>query len=767
MGIKDTLSNGLKGFGKSRIQVSHGTIITYTALLLILFIAFTIRVLPMRWEIPSGTLGLNEFDPFYQYSLVNKMVTDGLLSPYWPTAWINTQQFYPAGLDMSQSLPSLPMTAAIIYNIISALGVNVDLISFCSIMAPILGTLAVLLIYFVTKDLAGKTAGLLSAFVLALMPSFIQRSSLGFFDTETVGIVSLLLFIFLFLRAIDSARSLRSMVLYSIGAAGALAYFAAGWGAAYYLIDLVALFSIVLVFMKRYSQRLLFSYSITFGLGLFIAIAVPFLSPNYLTTGTVIPVAAVFAVLCIAEVMRAQITVRTKTMLAAAMLGVVVVGVALFAVFGDLTSIAGKFISVLDPFQRSSQPLIESVAEHRITAWGSMYYELGIGILFFLTGLYFTIKNPTNRNIFLLLFGLTSLYFASSMVRLLVLFAPAFAILLSIGVLGLLKPFNTLTKEASAQVTVKSKRSLRRVGREYGAIAILLIFALLVSSYAFALQTGGQPRVYESAYNPIAISAASLPLNAPNGQIPTWLNMISYIQTNLQQDEVVASWWDYGNWIGILGNVTTLCDNTTVNGTQIENVGYAMMANETESIRMLRNYDGDYVLVYVVAQIETTSTGALTGNVTFAGYGDEGKWAWMARISGGAQERFLNESFMTDTYKWTNELDFGNSSRLGYDFNDTNTNGLIDQGELIPNAMGQNSTIYKLMTHAMQQWANINGFGTTQTPVTPEFFTPAYISGLEVPFEQINSLQYRGLIPLVALYKINYDAYNNATSTSP
>ena len=126
------------------------------------------------------------------------MVTDGLLSPYWPTAWINTQQFYPAGLDMSQSLPSLPMTAAIIYNIISALGVNVDLISFCSIMAPILGTLAVLLIYFVTKDLAGKTAGLLSAFVLALMPSFIQRSSLGFFDTETVGIVSLLLFIFLF-----------------------------------------------------------------------------------------------------------------------------------------------------------------------------------------------------------------------------------------------------------------------------------------------------------------------------------------------------------------------------------------------------------------------------------------------------------------------------------------------------------------------------------------------------------------------------------------
>ena len=65
MGFKQTLSKGLKGIG--RLQVSHGSVITYTALILILFVAFTIRVLPIRWEIPSGTLGLNEFDPYYQY----------------------------------------------------------------------------------------------------------------------------------------------------------------------------------------------------------------------------------------------------------------------------------------------------------------------------------------------------------------------------------------------------------------------------------------------------------------------------------------------------------------------------------------------------------------------------------------------------------------------------------------------------------------------------------------------------------------------------
>ena len=153
------------------------------------------------------------------------MVKNGLLSPYWPTHWINTQQFYPAGIDMGLNLPSLPMTTAILYNIVTRLGVNIDLMSFCSLMAPILGTIAVLLLYFVGKDMGGKTVGMLAALIMALSPSVIQRSSLGFFDTETVGVLALLLFIFLFLRAIEPNRSLRSMLLYSLGAAGAVSIF--------------------------------------------------------------------------------------------------------------------------------------------------------------------------------------------------------------------------------------------------------------------------------------------------------------------------------------------------------------------------------------------------------------------------------------------------------------------------------------------------------------------------------------------------------------
>ena len=194
---------------------SRASIICYSALILILIIAFTVRILPIRWEIPSGTIRLNEFDPYFQFSLTNHMVDNGLLSPYYPEPWRNEQLWYPSGLDMSKSLPSLSMTAATLYSIVSFFGANIDLMAFCSLLPAVLGSFACLILFFVGKDMGGKTIGLFSALFLALSPSFLQRSSLGFFDSELPGMIGLLLFIFMFLRLIDSKRSLLSSILYS------------------------------------------------------------------------------------------------------------------------------------------------------------------------------------------------------------------------------------------------------------------------------------------------------------------------------------------------------------------------------------------------------------------------------------------------------------------------------------------------------------------------------------------------------------------------
>ena len=695
---------------------------------------------------------LNEFDPYYQYSLTRYMVQNGLLSPYWPTPWINTQQWYPDGLDMSTSLPALPMTAAILYSIVSFLGVNVDLMAFVSFLPVIMGTLSCLVVYFIGKDMGGKAVGLFAALFLALAPSFLARTALGFFDTEVPGILGLLLFIFMFLRAIEETRSLRSSLIYSFGAAAALAYFIMGWGAAYFIMDLAVLFVFVLILLKRYTPRLLLSYSITFGLALFIATKVPYISLSYLISGPVIPVAGVFLLLCIAEVLRHNISMRTKISLAVTSLAAVVAGFVVMWQLGYIAGVAGKFITVLDPFIRSATPLIESVAEHRISAWGNIYYELGLGILFFLAGLYFTLRNPTNRNVFLLLFGATSLYFAASMVRLLVIFAPAFSLLAAMGILGVLKPFYALLREAP-QIAIKSKRRIARVSKEYSGAAIFLVFILLLTNLAFSPQNSGIPRVYGQAYSPITISAASLPIgsNLPE-PAQEWLDMVSWTEHNLQSTTVVCAWWDYGYWLSILGNVTSLADNATVNGTQIENIGFIFMAPEQQSLQMLEKYNAKYILVFVTLALGSSTT-QQQYIVSPAGFGDEGKWMWMARISGQARDRFVQTGLISAELAWTDENTFGaiNNETRTWQWND----------------VGKNSTVYKLMSWAKQRWVDVSGVesgvAADEAGVQPTYFKEAYFAG-----ENLNAIdasaKYGGLIPLVALYEIDWQKYYNATS---
>ena len=757
-GIKERLGNSLSIFSRLRIQVSHGSIIAFAALVMILFVAFTVRILPLRWEnLSGGTALLNEFDPYYQFSITQHMVQNGLLSPYWPTHWINTQKWYPDGLDMSTSLPALPMTAAVLFQVVSLFGAKIDLMTFCSILPAIMAAVSCLVLYFVGKDMGGKTVGLFAALFLALAPSFLQRSSLGFFDTEVPGVLGLLLFIFLFLRSIDGNKSLRASLLYSLGAAAALGYFIAGWGAAYYLIDLSVLFVFVLVLLKRYTPRLLINYSIVFGLALFIGTKVPYISLSYLTSGAIVPVVAVFIVLILAEILRNNISAKNKLIIAIASMVIIIGGIITAAVTGLLGGIAGKFITVLDPFIRAASPLIDSVAEQRISAWGNLYIELGISILFFLVGLYFVLRNPTNRNIFLMLFAVTSLYFATSMVRLLVLFAPVFAIIAAIGIISILKPFFTLLQEAP-KTLAKSKRRMARVSKEYSGVAVFVIFIILVTNLAFSPQTGGMPRAISQAYVPTAISGSSLPLGGAGLSAPVtaWKEAVDWMKSNVQSTDAVVMWWDYGNWLTDLGNVTSFADNTTVNSTQIENVGFIFMGNENQSMAMLSNYGQSrvkYIAVFEVLQVQQATSGSSSYFVSPAGYGDEGKWVWMARISGQAQKRLIDEGYMNPAKAWTNESQFGASDQT--------------TGRWQWNDQGLNCTVFELLNYAEVHYANtMTSLGINvspdQTTTQPTYFKFAYFAG-----EQTSPTQYGGLVPIIAIYEIDWAAYNADHGITP
>ena len=745
---KEKSLSAFKSVGKIRPKMSHTSTLTCASLALVLLIAFVIRLFPVRWEIDpttgKTTLLLSEFDPYFQYRFTEYIVKNGFIAWAWPKPWIDYQRWYPQGFNVARgAYPGLPMTAAFLYKIMSMLGVGMDLMSFCSLFPAIMGMLACLAIYFLGKDIGGKPVGLLSALLLALHPSYIQRTSLGFFDDETVGIFALLVFALLFLRAIEDTRPIKSTVKYALASGLFLGYFCASWGAAYYPIGLTVLFVFVLLVVGRYTRRLLLAYSLTFGLGLFIAINVPRLSPNYLLSTAIIPAAGVFSLLFLAEILKAMPTRKMKVLIVIVFLALIVGVFAVLWQIGFMGGIAGKFISVINPFTRAESPLIESVAEHRVSAWGSIYYDLGIGIIFFVAGLYFVIGNLNNRNLFLLLFGITSLYFACSMVRLLVLMAPAFSLLVAVGVVGLLKPFIALLKEPP-KIGVKKKFGLESVGKEFSGAAIFLIFLILMTSVAFP-----SPKVYRQVYAPTTISSGSLSMVPPE-PVQEWINMLYWTRTRLSSQTVVCSWWDYGYWLTVLGNVTSLADNATVNGTQIENIGFIFMSNETTAIKMLKRYNAEYILVYTTIYYDRQRNTVSFANVG----GDEGKWVWMAAISGKARERFIREGLISESEMWSSDPDvvrqmFGNYS-LGTSWHDSNRNGQVDEGELVPVEKGQNCTIYKLMRYAMERWMEVQQKGGKPS-IKLQYFSEAYIAGLEN-----DGTKYGGYVPLVCLYKINY-----------
>ncbi|KPV61494.1 MAG: Oligosaccharyl transferase STT3 subunit [Candidatus Bathyarchaeota archaeon BA1] len=652
----------LKSFRALRFRVSHSSLMITSLLFLTLLLAFVVRLLPLRWG-----FYLSEFDPYYQYRLTKHMVENGLF------AWVNwrdTMSWYPYGRDVARtSFPGLALTAASSHLVANALGLPITLYDFCVVFPVIMGALTCLVMYFLGKDIGGKDVGLFSALFLALSSSHISRTSLGFFDDETVGVFGILLFSLFFLRSIETERPLKTSLVYAVASGLSLGYIFASWGASRYPVGMAVLLVFVLLLLRKYSSRLLFSYSITFGTALFIATNVPYLGFRLLTETTILAVFGVFLLLCAYEITSYIKTLKVKTIFVLVFLALFAASFFMLWRYGYIRALEAKFMSVLNPFERLAYPLVQSVAEHRPAAWGSLYYELGIGAFFIPIGLFFTVQNPTNRNLYLCIFGLTSIYFASSMVRLTLLMAPALSILWALALIRLLRPFVTIMREAPI-IPRRKMRLEAHVGKEFSGAFIIMMFLLL--TFTFVLPIGKltpHPRVFDHAYSPTTIASASVPVK-PDQMVGDWIDTLNWMRENLPPSPpygptVVASWWDYGYWITTVANKTTLADNATFNWTQIRRIATMFLSNETEAVQILKQYDVTHVVVFTVFDTR--------GSDTF--YGDEGKWRWMAQIAG------LNETNYWDkeNRKW--------------------------------NERGENTVIYKLMTYGKE--TRLRGFSSS------------------------------------------------------
>src|SRR6059036_3501354 len=616
---RENISARFRAVRKTLGGIPRATVLHYSILTLTLGLAAIIRLLPLRW----GAY-ISEFDPYFNFNDMRQITSGGWQSWY---AYTDFKAWFPFGRPpVTTSYPGTSFTGTLIYMFLQAIGINVSLYD-AAVYAPvILGVFGVLVIYFFARDIWGNSAGLLAALLSAFSSSLISRTDLGFFRNEAVGIPTMVMTFLFFIRAVDANRSLKATIIYSILSSVSLIYMAFAWGSFRYAAEVIGLFTLALVVLKRYSPRLMLSYGITMGLFLFTGTELPLLGHTYLTESTTVAFLGVMGLLAVMELSRLAPTPRGRL----TVLGLTVAGVAAVAILGVSTGLIsaglrGKFYATLNPFIRNSIPLVASVAENRPSTWASFFLEIGSVLLLAVFGFFFAFQRLRDSDVLLIIFGVTAFYFAASLVRLTLILAPAIATLAAITVVELGKPAMDIIQQA----VIFPRRKLRftsRVSREFSLGILLIILILVVPTFINAVQ---------SAYTPTTIASASLPVR---GYYPDWIQALTWMNNNLPSTSVVFAWWDYGYWISVNTGLHTLADNGTGNLTQIQIIATGLMLNESMAVNLLRQYGVTHVAIFISYNYQQGGSGLCSsgaGSPPVCGYGDDSKWYWMVRIGNG------------------------------------------------------------------------------------------------------------------------------------
>jgi len=595
-----------QGLASLRLEADRRSLVEISSLILILFVAAALRELPLRW----GAY-LTAYDPFFQYRVAEYIVENGFSAWF---SWHDNLSWYPMGRDVPHSsFPGLSFSAAALYMALRALGVEVSLRDVCIHFPVLMAVVTCIVVYLLGRDLGGGSVGLFASFFVAISPAFISRTSLGFFDTENIGIFGMAIIPLLFLRSIEGKRPLIWRLLYSALAGLALAYLYASWGASKYVTGLLALFVLSTLFTRHYDRRVLTSYCLTMFIGYLFAIFVPKLGPRFLLSIENVTVLFLVLMLLLYEAVRPRIAFR-RLIIPGLILVISVLGVTLLLQYlGIAKPLTGKFLSVLNPSKRPESPLLESVAEHKRAVWTSFFTDFGFILPLSIFGCYTALRNLDERKLYALLFHLTALYFAGSMIRLTLILSIPVALLASYGLVELLTPHIQLAMGWGRE----RRRRVMGVGREASMLFIAFILIATLPTIWKAASTSYRPGTFASSSVPVQIG----------GEYPQdWPQALTWMKDNLPEDAIVVSWWDYGYWIETVAGRKTLADGSTRIQHQIAQVALIMMLNESRSLEILRRYGATHILVFATFNPNNPRQQWP--------FGDNVKWSWMVQIAG-------------------------------------------------------------------------------------------------------------------------------------
>ena len=632
----------LAQIGNFELRLHHLLIIG----ILVLSVSLSFLV---RSQAADYGFALNEFDPFFNYRATEFIVNNGI-SEYFD--WHDEMSWYPEGRNVSAtSQVMLHITAAFLYQIF---GGNSSLYDFTILFPLVFGSLTAIIIFALVRVLGGTTAGLFASLFFALSVPIIVRGTIGWFKSEPLGLFYGLLGVYLFLSGIKSENK-KIAVLKLVGGGVFLAFGLASWGGIQFFVMPLGFFFLALPLLRKDLNFLLWAIP-TFVASLFLTVlmferpGISFASGigGFLILG---PTAYLIVSIFIQKI--SNETTRFRNALAF-LGGSLVAGfsiISLNSVSQFLPLPSFRYLNAVNPFLTTTDPLVDSVAEHATTTTAQSFFFFSILMIFAAIGIWLIFTNKEKLQNYLLhiskdmiafslIIGILGVYISSAFVRLEIFASISVIILSSIGLA-------ILTSEI-LKPTVKTKKltkSTPLIGKI--SFVVVVVILLLVPSIIPI-----QGHWIDSVKAPPTLLNGGTNYRVANQD---WPDAMEWLKNNTPKDAVVASWWDYGYWITTLGERTSLADNATLSTERIQEIAKMLLANPDEAWLKLNEMGADYVLLFVAAnkiQQEPLQVYLLTGGA------DESKKQWIMRIAANEPlgTYLYNDGFSGTPEFWANTL---------------------------------------------------------------------------------------------------------------
>jgi len=461
------------------------------------------------------------------------------------------------------------------------------LIEFVKVFPPFLGAFISLLMFFLAKELFGKKAGFVTAFVAATVPSYVYRTMAGFFEDDALGFLGFVLGFIFFFRAVKEHTITRRSLINAVLAGFFFAFM--GWSWSFYpiipiLLFLLFPFAFLLSVDRKFSSKekisiVAFLAHYIVPIIIFALLLAPFRSFNWLSQSlsyiaSVLPIGLsvtdpgfILGILFLlfAFAFLAFLFVRVFEEIAASGILRAAVSVLIFIAFVFVV------IVLLDPGGIFSSRFVEhdvfmSTVGEESPGKDTFGYKYNAYIFFPWLALIFIpawifFKKDDFLSPFAFWWIATALVMAWYKLKFTYVFGLPIALAAGFVAASI---FYALRKNRELELRIAA-----------GLLVFMLVCGVGAASY-FVLQ---RPPSLETQKE--------------------WKNTLHWIRDNTPKDAKMFNWWSYGHWLTFIAERNVFADNRNINW-QISDGEFArflISEDINEALSIIKKYKPDYIVL--------------------------------------------------------------------------------------------------------------------------------------------------------------------------